>query len=650
MSTFRGGEKGMKFFMNEKKQKGITLVALVITIIVLLILAGVTIATLTGDNGILTNATQAKFKNQMAELNEELQLFIAEKTTENPNEFLPETLNAGLTVLEYNTKTDERGDMYQIFSHLPDQYASKVEVIKGELIINTTDRQEIKWLQELGMTPNPYRIEDGVLKSSDDNLLLMDSTGTLVIPSQVTKIDNGAFTNTEGLKTIILPDSLIEIGDYAFSGNSTLEKVVFGNKLEKIGSFAFQQCTALKEVIMPDTVKIVGDTCFYGCYSLEKIHLSNDLTVLEYRVLSNCPKLVEIILPEKLQIIESSVFEFSNAIETIEILSQVTDISSGAFAYMKGLKNIVIHPNNSNYAFENGILLSKDKKIMYQVLNYITTLAIPDTVTEIRGMSLAGCDLLTSISIPKSVISIHNNVFVISGLHTVEVEEGNLNFESDQGSIYTKGKKELIFYHYETGNAVIPEGVELIRGKSFFGKYRITSIQLPESLKTIDKFAFDGLSSVTHITIPKNVTYLSTTSFHPGMQIEIDPENPNYQSIENILVLSKDGSVLEAVSRSVSEYTIPDSVKKINTFAFYATLIRQITLPTNLQEISDSAFDYCTALTKIEIPSSVTTIASSAFSRCNQLSEIRIHKPAGKIAGSPWSCPYGERAVKWDNE
>ncbi len=43
-----------------KEKKGITLIALVITIIVLLILAGVTIATLTGENGILTKATQAK--------------------------------------------------------------------------------------------------------------------------------------------------------------------------------------------------------------------------------------------------------------------------------------------------------------------------------------------------------------------------------------------------------------------------------------------------------------------------------------------------------------------------------------------------------------------------------------------------------------
>ena len=52
----------MKLNLKERKKqaKGITLIALVITIIVLLILAGVTIATLTGENGILTKAQNAK--------------------------------------------------------------------------------------------------------------------------------------------------------------------------------------------------------------------------------------------------------------------------------------------------------------------------------------------------------------------------------------------------------------------------------------------------------------------------------------------------------------------------------------------------------------------------------------------------------------
>ena len=57
-----------------KKNKGITLIALVVTIVVLLILAGVTIATLTGDNGILTRAQEAKEKTEEAQRNEEAQL------------------------------------------------------------------------------------------------------------------------------------------------------------------------------------------------------------------------------------------------------------------------------------------------------------------------------------------------------------------------------------------------------------------------------------------------------------------------------------------------------------------------------------------------------------------------------------------------
>ena len=68
------------------KQKGITLIALVITIIVLLILAGVSIATLTGQNGILSQATNAKEQTEIAEEKEAISLAyigaLAEKNAE----------------------------------------------------------------------------------------------------------------------------------------------------------------------------------------------------------------------------------------------------------------------------------------------------------------------------------------------------------------------------------------------------------------------------------------------------------------------------------------------------------------------------------------------------------------------------------------
>ena len=60
----------------KKKNKGITLIALVITIIVLLILAGVSIATLTGQNGILTQAQNAAEKTEVASAKEQAQMDI----------------------------------------------------------------------------------------------------------------------------------------------------------------------------------------------------------------------------------------------------------------------------------------------------------------------------------------------------------------------------------------------------------------------------------------------------------------------------------------------------------------------------------------------------------------------------------------------
>ena len=62
-----------------KSQKGITLIALVITIIVLLILASVSIAMLTGNNGILQKAETAKESSAEAEGEEKINLAILKK-------------------------------------------------------------------------------------------------------------------------------------------------------------------------------------------------------------------------------------------------------------------------------------------------------------------------------------------------------------------------------------------------------------------------------------------------------------------------------------------------------------------------------------------------------------------------------------------
>ena len=61
--------------LSKEKNMGITLIALIITIIVLLILAAVSIATLTGENGILTRANDARFQTNLATLKEEIEIY-----------------------------------------------------------------------------------------------------------------------------------------------------------------------------------------------------------------------------------------------------------------------------------------------------------------------------------------------------------------------------------------------------------------------------------------------------------------------------------------------------------------------------------------------------------------------------------------------
>lgn len=65
-----------------KNQKGITLVALVITIIVLLILAGVSISLVVGQNGVLNQASNAVNKQEQATVKQDVEMAVASCTTD----------------------------------------------------------------------------------------------------------------------------------------------------------------------------------------------------------------------------------------------------------------------------------------------------------------------------------------------------------------------------------------------------------------------------------------------------------------------------------------------------------------------------------------------------------------------------------------
>ena len=78
-----------------KQKNGITLIALVITIIVLLILAGISISMLSGDNGILQKATDAKTNTEKANEKEQIQIEVLGSYNES-GELKIATVNANI--------------------------------------------------------------------------------------------------------------------------------------------------------------------------------------------------------------------------------------------------------------------------------------------------------------------------------------------------------------------------------------------------------------------------------------------------------------------------------------------------------------------------------------------------------------------------
>ncbi len=475
------------------KEKGITLIALVITIIVLLVLAGVTISMLSGDNGILTNATRAKYATELAQYKEELEIYKANKLLENID-FDEESLFSAENSLEYNTKTDEEnGNIYDVISSLKgSHFAGKLEVIKGELLLNSQDKTEVKVAQSVGIEVNPYEIIDGVLISSDGNLLLMDSSGTLRLPETVSEIDEGAFANLEGLKTIIIPGTVKRIETSAFAYNSTLETVIMEDGVEYIGSRAFQQCPNLQTVQMPNSVNTMGTQAFYYDRKLSNINISTGLD----KISAHCfvqTNIKNIEIPAGIQRIEGYAFEKCSNLESIKISETVTYISDTAFTQSPNLKDVIIDENNKNFYYSDGFLLGNNRKNIVLILQEAiknNTLVIPDTVTTLGQDQIKIYSQIQTIEIPASVDTI-NARFITNSISAVIIDKNNSTYETYQDGIYTKDGKKIVRYYGDSESVTIKDGVEIIQEYAFFdARVKITNVVLPNSLKTIEGQVF----------------------------------------------------------------------------------------------------------------------------------------------------------------
>ena len=342
--------KGTGFF---RREKAITLIALVITIIVLLMLAGVTIATLTGENGILTRASDAKINTEIADEKEAIGLAYNGAMAKNNGTGVDmDDLNEQFAM---NGRTDAHADGTNPITITFDSGRAYTVDVNGHIESVTAvtnpygEDWEYAWVCNDGVwdntmytagseiegdiiakfyaTENQIQPPDLIWEGYENPIsflqgteyhLVIEGTGNMgtLMETSGTQITNASgwqslsaiylakymATGTIPSDFCIMPyvteiticDGITNIGDYAFAGDTALSKITIANTVNNLGQYLFLGCEQLTNITIPNSVTSIGSSAFAGCTSLTNITIPNSVTSIGNHAFYGCTGLTNV--------------------------------------------------------------------------------------------------------------------------------------------------------------------------------------------------------------------------------------------------------------------------------------------------------------------------------------------------------------------
>ena len=361
-------------------------------------------------------------------------------------------------------------------------------------------------------------IPDSVTKIGVSAFLGCTSLSKVKLPKNLTSINSDVFYGCTSLTEITIPDSVTKIGSSAFSGCTSLSKVDLPKTLTTIEAGTFRDCTSLAEIDIPDSVTEIGWSAFEGCTSLAEIAIPDSVTEIWWRAFYGCTSLSKVDLPKNLTTIESRTFSDCTSLAEITIPDSVTSIGS-AFSGCTSLAEITI-PDSVTEIGESTFFgctslakvklsnnLTKIEAETFSGCTSLTEIDIPDSVTSIGGSVFSNCISLESITIGSGVESLGDEwIASCRRLENITVSPENKTYSSVDGVLFNKDKSELSAYPIgnKRSSYTIPDGVEKIGKKAFYGCRYIESLTIPVSVAEIEASALGNCYDI------RAVYYLGT--------------------------------------------------------------------------------------------------------------------------------------------
>ena len=484
---------------------------------------------------------------------------------------------------------------------------------------------------------------------------------SIMIPSSVTTVEDGAFSQMAALTTINVAP-----GNTHFYSND-------GVLIEKIGSndwvASYPVAKTGTEYAVPEGIYGVRTGAFQCVANLIKLTLPASLkespSSAEFTGYSSAAKLVNI-----------EVAAGNTAFKSIDgvlvsldgkKLIAYPNAKPGAASSLPAYQGVIGQPSASVYKIPDGVEIVG--QAAFAQVNGLTAIEL----NEVKKLEKGAFDKQTklrNVRLGSSVDTIEEGAFGGNqNLTAFDVDPLNPNYTSDDGVIYNADKTELVLFPGGKGGeyTTLPTTTK-IRRRAFYYNNVLAKVNFNKDLEVIDGDAFQATTELKNITFeaPARVKSIGTFAFQgsgltelniPASLQTVDWSAFGFSKLKKITVA--DGSQLQSINKEafngckdleeftfegsstlnkiqkdafsgddkLKSFVIPEKVTVLERGAFNgASGLETITFkqPATMTIIGEGAFQGAQALKKIELPSTVTTISKDAFNTCSSLTEIVV--------------------------
>lgn len=545
-----------------ENKKGITLIALVVTIVVLLILAAISLNLVFGDNGIIKRVMDARERNEIEAEIEKIKTAWAATQIEK-------SINSDFN--EYDTFEDELDNNFgENKTNLIDKGDSKytVEVIETNRKYDVNgETGEVNKFGEIGNVDYPSSDDYKDIPDSDSNLFIFDKkTGSINGLNNADYYDK----NVAYPSVIKIPEKI----DGVEVKSVRLAPMVYKTIRNKWNNEIINQhygttgIVDVTDVIIPNTVTTIDYNAFKNFVNLKNVVLSNKLTTISERAFAGCTSLETIKIPNTVNYIGESAFYKTSSLKEITINSPEIELGKSCFSN-SGIRVANITGNVVNGCIE-GDLDIKNQSAFYKCEN------LEKIVVNKGHFGVAICNQLAEIDANIFAVRIRE----CTGLEKIKANEiignyfgediercENLSYMEIGKEKYSKAKIDAEFGDKSNeDNSVLnveykSSTITADETESYYDTLeRIKEINIPEGVTKIEPYAFSRLiSSNCQINLPSTIKEIGDHAFEP-----------------------------EGYARNIS-VNLPEGLEKIGNRAFGSDW-NEVIIPSTVTEIGDSAF------------------------------------------------------------